>query len=108
MRSDHIAGLQVLDRTDDFSVFGEQTIAHTIDAFGVAGCEALFEHLYAVTADEDLSVSGASKPHEEVVQTRFLGIHAVDEKLCYGGGGLEGFVSHHIENTHIACVPDTG
>ena len=108
MRSDAVAGQEVMDGTDGMAVLGEQTIAHAIDALRVAGGEPLLEHLDAMTADEYLPFRCASEPCEQFCDAVLLLLHAVDEPFGNGGGRLERLMGNEVEDSDVACMPDAG
>ena len=107
MGGDDIAGLQVGHAADDLAVLGEQTIAKPIDPLGIAGDKALFEQFDTMLANEYLPFGGALQAREQQVDPLCLFVHPMDQPFGDRGRGLEGIVRHHVQDRHVARVPDT-
>ena len=90
------------------AVLGQETIAHAIDALGVAGGEPLLQKLDAMTADEYLPFRCALEPCEQFCDAVLLLLHAVDEPFGNGGRRLERLMGDEIEDGDVACVSDAG
>jgi hypothetical protein len=108
MRGDAVAGAEVLHRTDGMAVLGQETIAHAIDALGVAGGKPLLQKLDTMTADEYLPFRCALEPCEQFCDAVLLFLRAMDEPFGDGGRRLERLMSHEVEDRYVACVSDAG
>ena len=78
MGSNCVAGVKLVDGTDDRSVLREQAVSHAVDALGVASGESLFEQFNTMPADENLSVGSTSQPYKEFVYPVALGVHPMN------------------------------
>ena len=106
MGSDDIAGLEFMDGSDDFSVFGDEAVAAPIDLCGVAGRKPLFEQFDAMAANEKLSFSGSLQSNNEVRDAVHLRVHPVDEPFCHGGRCLKRLMRHEVQDGNIPCMSD--
>ena len=108
MRSDAVAGAEVLHRTDGMTVLGQETIAHFVYPFGVAGGKPLLEHLDAMPTEEDQLLAFGCQPLVEVINTRYLFVQTMDEPFGDGCRRLERLMGNEVEDSYVACVSDAG
>ena len=107
MRSNHISYLQVAGRAYNSPIFGQQTIAHSVYAFGIAGSDSLLQHLNSMATYKYLTFSCLTKSGEEHIDARGLFVHSMDQPFGNSSRSLERLMRHHIQNAHISRMADT-
>jgi hypothetical protein len=98
MGGDPIAGREFRNRTDGLTVLGHEAVAHAVYAFGVTGCEALFEQLNPMFSNEYLPFCGACEPRHEVSYPFGLSVQTVYQPFSDRRRRLERVVRHKIED----------
>ena len=103
---DAVANLEFSYRTHHFAVLGQQTVAHPIDALGIAGCEALLQQFDPMATNQHLPFCRLRQPHSKRLDASGLFVHSMNEPFGYCRRCFERLMRHKIEDAHISCVTD--